>query len=184
MRLLALAASLREGSLNRKLLRVAATIARAHGAEVEERHFADFVYPYYDWDVQQRDGIPEAVQQAGRLIEGSDGLLLASPEYNFSIPGTLKNTIDWISRIRPVPLRGRWAMLLSASNGPIGGIRGLWQLRIPLEGVGTFVYPDMYALPNGGEAFDAEGALVEAPRHERLERNITGFLDAVRKARA
>jgi NAD(P)H-dependent FMN reductase len=184
MRLLAFAASLRRGSLNRKLLEVAADVARRQGAEVDVHPFSEFEFPYYSGDVQDSQGIPAAVASTGKLIESVDGLLLASPEYNFSIPGTLKNTIDWISRLRPVPLRGRWAMLLSCSNGQVGGIRGLWQLRIPLEGLGMHVNPDMYTLPNGPQAFDDEGRLKEAERMERLEKMIAGYLDVVRKARA
>jgi NAD(P)H-dependent FMN reductase len=184
MRLLAFAASLRRGSINRKLLRVAVDVARGQGAEVEEHPFDEFAFPYYDGDLESTSGLPEAVIRLGRLIEASDGLLLASPEYNFSMPGTLKNTIDWISRIKPTPLRGKWALLLSSSSGMVGGIRGLWQLRIPLEGLGTFVHPDMYALPLGGQAFDEAGGLKEATQRERLEKMMAGYLDAVRKARA
>jgi NAD(P)H-dependent FMN reductase len=184
MRLLAFAASLRRGSINRKLLHVAADIARQQGAEVEEHPFAEFAFPYYDGDLESASGPPQAVVRLGKLIEASDGLLLASPEYNYSMPGTLKNTIDWISRIKPTPLRGKWALLLSTSGGMVGGIRGLWQLRIPLEGLGTFVHPDMYALPQGGQAFDEAGALKDAAQRERLEKMLAGYLDAVRKARA
>jgi NAD(P)H-dependent FMN reductase len=184
MRLLAFAASLRQGSLNRKLLQVAVAAARRQGAEVDEHPFADFVFPYYDGDVEAAGGMPEAVARLGRLIAASDGLLIAAPEYNFSMPGTLKNTIDWVSRIRPSPLRGQWAWLLSTSSGMVGGIRGLWQLRIPLEGLGAFVHPDMYALPQGGQAFDESGALKDAAQLERLEKMLAGYLDAVRKARA
>lgn len=184
MRLLAFAASLRRGSLNRKLLQVAIDTARRQGAEVDEHPFADFVFPYYDGDLESAAGVPEGVARLGGLIAASDGLLLAAPEYNFSIPGTLKNTIDWISRIKPTPLRGKWALLLSTSGGMVGGIRGLWQLRIPLEGLGTFVHPDMFALPQGGQAFDEAGALKDAAQRERLEKMMAGYLDAVRKARA
>ncbi|HEX5632751.1 MAG TPA: NAD(P)H-dependent oxidoreductase [Gemmatimonadales bacterium] len=184
MRLLALAASLREGSLNRKLLRVAADLARARGAEVVEHHFSEFTFPNYDGDVEKAHGVPDEVKRASALVESVDGLLLASPEYNFSLPGTLKNGIDWLSRIKPTPLRGRWALLMSASNGPIGGIRGLWQLRIPLEGLGMFVHPDMYILPQATEAFDEAGRLKEAPRHERLEKLVAEYVATVRKARA
>ena len=77
-------------------------------------------------------------------------LLLASPEYNFSMPGNLKNTIDWLSRIRPYVVRDRWALLLSASNGRVGGNRGLWHLRVPLESIGMMIFPDMFSLALAG----------------------------------
>jgi NAD(P)H-dependent FMN reductase len=184
MRLLALAASLREASQNRKLVRVAAGVARAQGVEVVEHHFSAFTFPNYDGDVEKAHGVPDEVTRASALVESVDGLLLASPEYNFSLPGTLKNAIDWLSRIKPTPLRGRWALLMSASNGPIGGIRGLWQLRIPLEGLGMFVHPDMYILPHAPEMFDEAGRLKEAPRQQRLEQLVADYVATVRKARA
>ncbi|MCU0620532.1 MAG: NAD(P)H-dependent oxidoreductase [Gemmatimonadales bacterium] len=184
MRLLAFAASLRQASFNRKLLAVAAGLARRHGVEVLEHPFADFDVPAYSGDVQDRDGIPAPALRLGQLIQETDGLLLAAPEYNYSLPGHLKNTIDWVSRIRPVPLRGRWAFLMSASTGAVGGIRGLWQLRIPFEGLGTFVHPDMFSLPHAAQAFTPEGDLADAAVRERLETMLAGYLEAVRKGRA
>jgi len=184
MRLLAFAASLRQASINRKVLHVATELARAEGVEVEVHPFSEFGFPYYSGDLQASAGIPDPVLRMGTLIEASDGLLLASPEYNYSVPGTLKNTIDWLSRIKPSPLRGRWALLLSSSNGVIGGIRGLWQLRIPLEGLGMFVHPDMYALPQGTQAFDEAGRLKDPAQQERLRKLVTEYVAVVRKARA
>ena len=180
MRLFALAASLRAGSLNRKLLHVAAGLARDHGAEVDVADFSEFTLPYFDADLQARDGIPEAAQALGRRLLAADGMLLASPEYNFSLPGHLKNTIDWLSRIRPVPIRGKSALLLSASTGPIGGIRGLWQLRIPLEGLGMHVHPDMYIVPHGNDAFTPDGGLKDLKAAERLDGLIRDYVAVAR----
>jgi NAD(P)H-dependent FMN reductase len=78
--------------------------------------------------------------------------------------------------MRPVPFRGKSGLLLATSSGVIGGIRGLWQLRIPLEGNGVFVYPDMFALASGGQAFDAAGGLASAAMRERLERLLVCYL--------
>jgi NAD(P)H-dependent FMN reductase len=178
VRLLAVAASLRQVSLNRRLLRVAVDAARRGGATVDVAEFHEFDMPLFNGDVQERDGFPPGARELARRLEAVDGLLLASPEYNFSLPGTLKNAIDWVSRMRPVPLRGKSAFLLAASNGAIGGIRGLWQLRIPLEGLGVFVYPDMFTLPRGGEAFTEEGGLKDGPTQERLETLLRGYLRA------
>jgi NAD(P)H-dependent FMN reductase len=124
------------------------------------------------------------VQHLGRLVTESDGLLLASPEYNYSMPGNLKNTIDWLSRIRPYVVRNRWALLLSASNGRVGGNRGLWQLRIPLESMGMMVYPDMFSLGLASEAFAEDGTLLDATLRDRLSLMMNGFVQAVRLARA
>lgn len=180
-RILAFAASLRRASLNRKLIGAAASIARAKGAEVDLAEFAEFDMPLYNADLQESSGFPSGAAEFKRRIDAADGLLIASPEYNYSLPGTLKNALDWISRQRPVPLRGKTALLLAASGGTIGGIRGLWQLRIPLEGCGVLVYPDMFPLATAGLAFGEDGGFKDRTTHERLERLITAYLEVARK---
>ena len=177
MRLLAFAASLRRGSWNRKLLDCAARVVRSRGAEVDIAEFAEFDVPLYNGDVEQGDGVPAGAQEFGRRISAADGLLLVSPEYNYSLPGTLKNLIDWLSRIRPVPLRGKHAVLLSTSSGPFGGIRGLWQLRIPLEGLGVIVFPEMFALASAAKAFGEGGELADPSTSERLSKLLDNYLD-------
>jgi len=184
IKLIAFAASLRRDSSNRRLLSQAVQAARANGATVDVHDFRDFIFPAYDADLQAAEGIPEAVQHLGRLITDSDGLLLASPEYNFSMPGNLKNTIDWLSRIRPYVVRDRWALLFSASNGRVGGNRGLWHLRVPLESMGMMIFPDMFSLALAGEAFAEDGSLRDATLRDRLGLLMTGFVDVVRKTRA
>jgi chromate reductase len=174
-KLLAFAASLRAASWNRKLIAVAADIARRGGAEVRLAEFSEFEMPLYNADLQAQ-GFPEGTQRLAQAIREADGILLASPEYNYSIPGTIKNAIDWVSRIKPGVFRDRSALLLSASNGQIGGIRGLWQLRIPLEGCGVHVYPDMFSLPWAEKQFDEGGQLVEPERRQRLEAVIGAYL--------
>jgi chromate reductase len=183
-RLLAFAASLRGGSWNRKLVHLASDIARQGGAEVDLADFREFDMPLYDADRQAASGIPPGAEALGRRIGAADGLMIASPEYNFSLPGTLKNAIDWVSRIKPVPFRGKTGFLLAASSGQVGGIRGLWQLRIPLEGLGVLLHPDMYTLPWAGKAFGPDGRLIEQERQDRLAAMVQGYLTVARKLAA
>lgn len=143
--------------------------------------FAEFDVPLFNGDLQQKDGIPAGALEFSRRISAAGGLLLASPEYNFSLPGTIKNLIDWVSRIRPVPLRGKHGLLLAASPGTVGGIRGLWQLRIPLEGLGVTLSPDMFALAHADKAFGEAGELVDAATSDRLTRIVDGYLEMGRK---
>jgi NAD(P)H-dependent FMN reductase len=180
LKLLAFAASFRKESLNRKLIAVAVSQARAAGAEVDHAEFREFDMPLYDGDLHAGSGLPAGAQELIRRIQAADGLLIASPEYNYSLPGTLKNAIDWVSRARPVPTRGKSALLLGASDGRYGGIRGLWQLRIPLEGIGIFVYPDMFALPEAKQAFVEDGSLKDPAVRDRLQKMIEGYLRAAR----
>jgi len=178
VRLLALAASLREQSLNRRLLGVAASVARDLGAAVTVAEFREFDVPLFNQDLIDRDGMPPGAEQLKARLEQADGLLLASPEYNNSLPGTVKNLIDWVSRYRPVPLRGKSALLLATSSGAVGGVRGLWQLRIPLESLGVFVYPSMFALPSGRAAFAPDGSLLDTAQADRLRKMVAEYLQS------
>ncbi len=176
MRILAFAASLRRASLNKKLVALAADCARSAGAEVDLAEFRDFELPIYDGDLDASGGLPPGGLELKRRLEGADALLIAAPEYNYSVAGPLKNAIDWVSRARPMPWRGKSIFLMSASPSPMGGIRGLWQTRIPLEGCGALVFPDMFALPHANEAFDDAGRLRDPKLAERLQREVVGFV--------
>ncbi len=176
MKLLAFAASLRSGSLNQKLVALAAGLAREEGAQVDLADFREFAMPIYDGDEDAANGLPPGALDLKRRVEAADGLLIAAPEYNYSVSGALKNAIDWLSRARPMPWRGRSVYLLSASPSPMGGIRGLWQTRIPLEGCGALVFPDMFALPHAKEAFGEDGQLRDPGQRERLRRELAGFV--------
>jgi NAD(P)H-dependent FMN reductase len=176
VRVLAFAASLRHDSLNRKLIAVAAGLASDLGAEVDKAEMHEFTMPLFDGDFDAGSGRPEGAQELCRRVRAADAIILASPEYNYSIPGILKNAIDWVSRERPMPWRGKSVYLMSASPSPMGGIRGLWQTRIPLEGCGAMVFPDMFALPHANHAFDDQGQLVNIQSLMRLKTELTGFL--------
>lgn len=176
MRVLAFAASLRRESLNRRLLTLAAQIARDAGAELDLADFREFEMPIFDGDLNAAEGLPAGAQALKGRVEGADALMIASPEYNYSIGGPLKNAIDWVSRARPMPWKGKSVYLLAAAPSPIGGIRGLWQTRIPLEGCGAFVFPEMFALAHADRAFAPDGKLTDPALAERLHREVTGFV--------
>jgi chromate reductase len=175
MKLLAFTSSVRTGSTNKKLLAWAAEIADQNGAEVDLVDFREFDMPPYDGDLQEK-GFPSGALKFANRLQAADGLLLAIPEYNFSIPGNFKNAIDWVSRVNLQLLRGKSALLLSASISGAGGIRGLWQTRIPLEGLGVFVYPDMYTLGFAQNAFDPAGKFVDEKNFARLEKMVKEYL--------
>jgi chromate reductase len=176
MRVLAFAASLRKGSWNRRLLDVGVSLAREAGAELDVAEFRQFEMPMYDGDADGEQGLPPGARQLATRLQAADALLLAVPEYNYSIPGGLKNAIDWVSRVRPMPWRGKSIYLLSASPSAAGGARGLWQTRIPLEGCGALVFPDMFALAQADKAFAPDGTLHDAALMERLRKDVAGFL--------
>ena len=104
-------------------------------------------------------------------------------ENNSAKPGYLKNAIDWVSRVRPQPFNGRQGMLVSASPSMAGGNRGLWSLRIPLEHLGSRVYPDMFSLAQAHEACDPSGRIANPTQQERFNSTIGCFLDLVEAAK-
>jgi chromate reductase len=176
MRLLAFAASLRRDSWNKKLLQCAVALAQSGGASVDVADFAEFDMPLYNADLQAV-GFPAGAQAMAQRVAAADGLMIASPEYNYSLPGTLKNAIDWVSRMKPMPFRGKHGLLLAASTSLTGGTRGLWQLRIPLEGLGVLLYPDIFALAQAQQAFTPEGELKDPQLSERLSKIVMAYLE-------
>ena len=180
MKLLAFAASLRDGSYNQKLIEVAVEVARKQGAEVTLVPFSQVISPNYNEDDKQ-EGFPESIKRLKTLFEEHDGFLLSSPEYNYSIPGNLKNSLDWISRYSPSPTGGKFGYLLSASPSMVGGNRGLWSTRIPLEVMGAILYPSMFSLAQAHEAFNDDGSLKDADAQARREGDLRKFLDLVSK---
>ena len=182
LKVLVFGASLRAGSLNRKLAELAAAVAGANGATVDLASMRDFDVPSYDGDVETKDGIPAGAQELRRRMLDNDAFIIAAPEYNGSMPGLLKNLIDWTSRFRPQPFDGSHALLMSASPSMAGGNRGLWSLRVPLEHLGTRVYPDMFSLATAHKAF-AGDRIADAALQARFEKNLQAFLSLAEAAK-
>jgi len=179
VRILVFAASLRKSSLNTRLALLAARVIEAEGGGVDLASMAEFDCPSYDGDAQNDKGFPTGAVELRRRVESCDGFVIASPEYNASLPGVLKNAVDWVSRFHPQPFNERYGLLLSASPSMVGGNRGLWALRVPFEHLGARIYPDMFSLAQAHKALDDEGGLVSEPLQERFRTNITNFLDSV-----
>jgi|SRR5438067_6642290 len=183
VRVLIFAASLRDGSLNDRLATLAAQVAVEKGGVVDRATMTDFDCPSYDGDVEHGSGVPAGAQRLHERLCTSDAFLIVSPEYNASMPGVLKNVIDWVSRVRPQPFNGRQGLLMSASPSMVGGNRGLWALRVPLEHLGARVYPDMFSLAQAHQAFDEHGRIADATLQQRFESTVECFLDLVEAAK-
>ncbi|WP_043263290.1 NAD(P)H-dependent oxidoreductase [Streptomyces sp. CT34] len=179
LRLLVFGASLRAESANARLASLVARLIADTGATVDHATMRDFAMPMYDGDVEVAEGLPPGALALRERLERCDAFVISSPEYNGSVPGVLKNAIDWVSRVRPQPFKTKHAMLVSASPSLVGGNRGLWTLRVPLEHLGTRVYPDMFSLANCYSAFAEDGTLLDSGLHERLAETVTGFLGLV-----
>ncbi|CAM3174783.1 NADPH-dependent FMN reductase [Stackebrandtia soli] len=176
LRFLVLSASTRSGSLNTRLAQVVADRLAGHNVGTVTANLRDFPLPLYEVDVQEREGIPEAAHRLGDLLRETDGFVIASPEYNFSMPAILKNAIDWVSRIKPWPFTGRNGLLVSASPGALGGYRCLAALRTPLEGLGARLSSGMYTLPKADSAFAPDGSLADESNRDRLAALVSTFV--------
>jgi chromate reductase len=179
VRLLVFGASMREGSMNDQLASLAAAVAEEKGATVERASMKEFECPSYDLDVELATGIPAGAQALRERLTSVDGFVIASPEYNASMPGYLKNAIDWASRFRPQPFNGKQALVMAASPSMTGGKIGLWALRQPLEHLGARVYPDMFALAQAHKAFDDSGRIADAKLQTWFDTTVECFIDLV-----
>lgn len=160
-RILAFAGSTREGSLNKKLIRIAAEGAREAGADVTLIDLRDFPLPLYDGDHEKQSGLPGEALKLKALFKEHHALMISSPEYNSSFSAVLKNALDWVSRPSPnekslESFQGKVALLYSASPGALGGLRGLVHLRSLLSNIKVLVLPEQLAIGNAEENLQLE----------------------------
>lgn len=182
LKLTALAGSTRTGSYNRAILAPAVEAAREAGAEVTLIDLREYDLPLFSEDLEAARGLPGAAVALKSLLRGTDGFLLASPEHNSSYSSLLKNTIDWCSRAETddePPLacfRGKSALLLAASPGALGGLRGLYALRELLQNLQVTVHPGMLAVRIGDDTVDA-GRLVDESWREKIAGLAQTYVD-------
>jgi chromate reductase len=172
-RILGLAGSARKASVNRAVARAALDGASSAGADVTWLELADYPLPLYNGDIEAEDGFPENVVKLREIFDAHDGLIIGAPEYNSSITPLLKNTIDWISRPdgdRPAlkAFAGKVAGLVSASGGPLGGLRGLVTVRSILGNIGVIVLPQQLAV-GGAPGKITDGIVTEEAARNGLE---------------
>ena len=171
LRLLVIAASQRHGSFNRLLAAQAAAHARGTGAQAVEFDLRALALPVYDGDLEARDGVPAGAKALLQAMVDCDALLVVTPEYNGFPTPLFINAFDWLSRIQAAPplpaglvaTAGKPVALMSASPGPLGGLRSMNYVRQYLQmAFAMLVQPQQYALGRAGEAFDEAGALRDA----------------------
>ena len=174
--IIGLSGSLRRESFNSMLLRAASQLAPA-GTTIEIASIRGI--PLYDGDVEAAEGIPAAVQELKTRITASDGLLIATPEYNNSIPGVLKNAIDWLSRpsedIQNV-FGGRPVAIIGATPGQVGTSLAQTAWLPVLRTLGTAPwFGGRLMLSNAASVFDGRGQLIDEKTRERLATFMNGF---------
>lgn len=191
MRLLFFAGSAREGALNKKLARLGRHIAEANGIEAVFVDLADYHMPIYHGDLETAEGPPERARTFTALLAEYDGVFIATPEYNASVPALLKNTLDWVSRVRGNGLSGgevfktRVFAISGASPGYYGAMRSLLALRQILEvGLGATVIPQQMALPRATQAFEEDGSLKDEAQQKMFASVIEALAVAAKRFNA
>lgn len=164
----------RSGSLNAKLAGAIVKSLAGMECEVTRITLRDYPMPIYDGDLEAQKGQPENAVKLARLFHEQDGVIVVSPEYNNSVSPLVKNTIDWVSRVKadargPVsPYRGRVFGLAAASPGKFGGIRGLYHLRAAIANCGALVVSDQMAVTHADKSFDANEELADEASRTQL----------------
>lgn len=188
-KILAFAGSLRKGSYNKMMVKVAMEGARKAGAQVTFIDLADYPLPIFDEDLEAKDGLHANAAKLKALFKEHDGFLIASPEYNSSLSAALKNTIDWVSRptgdARPLEaFAGKVVGIMAASPGGLGGLRGMVHLRAILGNIQVLVIPEQHALVKAHEVFDASGQLKDAAQTETVQKIGAKVVQVVSKLRS
>ena len=183
MKLLVFAGSTRQASFNRKLAKVTAAMAQASGAQVTHLELGDFDIPMYNADLEAR-GTPADVMKLKQIMYEHPAWIVCTPEYNASYPALVKNTFDWVSSpVKGDPVwnddfratRGKVVGMLSASPGMLGGLRSQSHLAPLLLNLQCWIAPKNFALGRAGDAFDAQGELI----NEGAKKNVQAVIDQV-----
>lgn len=186
IRLLIISGSERAGSYNRRLAGVAADAARRDGCEVTAFDLRALALPVYDGDIERASGVPAPALRLRDAIRGHDALLLVTPEYNAFPTPLVLNAFDWMSRIQGTAeggaglaaTGGKAVALLSASPGPLGGLRAMNLLRQYLQGAfQMIVVPRQFALGHASDAFDEAGTLKDPTSRQQVEGVLTALGD-------
>lgn len=172
-KILAFSGSARRDSYNQKMVKIAAEGVKQTGLDITMANLADYPMPIFDQDLEAAEGMPKPARAFKELLIAHDGFLIASPEYNSAFSPLLKNAIDWASRREgeEVPLlafRGKLAVIMAASPGALGGLRGLVFLRMLLGNIGITVLPDQQAIPQADKAFHADGYLLDESKQDAI----------------
>lgn len=186
-KILLLAGSTRSGSLNQLL-------ADAYGAEllradcqITRLSLTDYEMPIFNADLETGDGIPKAAIKLAGQFDAHQAMVLATPEYNGSIPPLLKNAIDWVSRVKtdngkPIePFKNKICAIAAASPGRMGGYTGACHLRDIMNRLGSLVIPELFALPFATKAFDEHNDIAEEKNAEMLKTACASLIEKTRR---
>lgn len=188
-KILVFAGSVRSGSFNGQLAQAAMKQLAESGADVTHISLADYPLPIFDEDLKNDKGLPEEVVKLARLFQAHDGAFIACPEYNSSITPILKNVLDWVSVAKldgnvPIkPYQGLVVALGSASQGALGGVRGLYHVRSVLMNVGAQIVSEQCAISGAKQAFGDDGMPIDERQRNLLNNACRSLLEQVTEGR-
>jgi chromate reductase len=183
MNIVTICGSLRKASYNRMLMRLLPSLAPA-GMNFKEAPPYDH-FPYYNADLHADGKFPAPVTAFADAIRAADGIVIVTPEYNYTIPGALKNAIDWVSRMKDQPFKEKAIAIQSATQGPLGGGRMQYHMRtmfVFLEAF-TFNRPEIF-VGLAQNKFDDKGELTDEATKDFIKKQLEGFAKFVERVRA
>jgi chromate reductase, NAD(P)H dehydrogenase (quinone) len=184
LNVLSICGSLRKGSLNAIVERSLPGLAPEGMSITPAPPFGQF--PIYNFDIHRLQGIPADVATLGNAILAADGVVIVTPEYNFTIPGGLKNAIDWLSRMKdPSPFAGKPFAIQSASTGPVGGARMQYHLRQALNGLDAFLLnsPEIFIGRAREKVNEEKRELTDETTREFIRKQLAAFAGLIERVR-
>lgn len=186
LKVVAFAGSTRQNSFNKKLARIAANLCSDAGIHTTYLDLKFYPLPMYDSDLEEEIIAPEHALKLREILKNNHGIILACPEYNSSISGVLKNMIDWCSRPfineeNLICFKNKIVVLLSASPGFLGGLRGLNAVRSILTNLGCIVIPEQFSLKFAHKKLSEDGLLVDDEDQDQIDVVISAFIQRVQK---
>lgn len=184
VKLITFSGSDRKGSVNTKLASSITNLANSMGADATQIALSDYPAPLFDPDWEKENGAPQTIVDLGALIADADAVFIASPEYNSGLTPLLKNSIDWVSRLKPHPFKTTLFSLGGASPGVLGGVRGLVSLRMTLVGLGAIVLPEQLSVGGAGSAFNEDRTFAIERTQTLARAQLERLMDVASKLKA
>lgn len=186
LQVLLLPGSRRKDALSRRALHIVAEKVGDYGLVADTVLPDHLTAPLYDGDLEDAEGVPEAIKALNKRMAEAKALIIVTPEYNGVFPALLKNTLDWMSRTNDdqpgaAVFRGKPVLLLGTSPGANGGLRALPHLRAQMANLGMHVYGPQLAIGKAHEKFSNEGRITDDALDERMDKLVAGFAEFARK---
>lgn len=184
LRVLTICGSLRKNSYNHALVRALPSLAPA-GMSLTDAPPYDTI-PFYNQDLQDAEGFPAPVQALADAVRAADGVIIVTPEYNWTIPGALKNALDWVSRMKDQPFKEKPVAIQSASQGPLGGARMQYHMRMALTYMNAFVFgtPEIFVSMAQNKFDKATLELTDQPTKDILKTQLAAFAGFIQRVKA